>query len=97
MGVLEIDRVRYSIDSNVLACLPEVLTALLGAHKSIEIVLAFSDADIPLRVRSDSPLSIEIESGVDSDEDGAGLLLSEFMMMGRLRLGSLGAAPDAAG
>jgi len=97
VGILEIDRVRYSIENSVLSCLPEALTPLLGAHKSIDIVLAFPDADIPLLVRVDSPLLIEIESGVAINEDGAGLLLSEYLMMGRLRLGGLGLATDATG
>jgi hypothetical protein len=94
MGILQIDRVQYAVDSQALVYLPEALTSLFEIQPSIDIVLAFTDADIPVRVEINSPLFIETESGVDSSKDGAGLLLSEFRMMGHLRLNGVGAAPD---
>jgi hypothetical protein len=95
MGTLAINHATYDVDSRALSCLPEVLTALLRMRPYIDVTLTFSDGDVEIRINTSSPLIIEVEHELPSYEDDAGLLTSEYLMMGRLHLSGIGAAPTA--
>lgn len=95
MGTLEVDHVVYPIDSRTLACLPGALTALFQAHRFVDLLLTFSNTTLRVRLHENSELAIQVEHDVRADEDGAGLLTSEYLMMGRIHLVGVGSAPPA--
>lgn len=96
MGTIEISHMRYDVDSRALASLPEVLTALLRIQPFVDVIVGFADADVEIRINTNTPFIIQIEHDLPSNEDDAGLLTSEYLMMGRLYLNGIGAAPRAA-
>lgn len=92
VGTFEVDRCAYAVDDRALACLVRTFSALLQDRRVVEVVLVFDHRDIVVRVTADTLVSIVVVDGVRVTDDVAGLLVSEYIMMGRLRFVGLDSA-----
>lgn len=63
----------------------ECVQFLTSADSVVDIVLVFAHEDIIVRITTDSVVSIVVVDSTNITDDVAGLLISEYIMMGRLR------------
>jgi len=85
MGTLNVNRFTYAVDDHALACLSRTLTALRQEGRVVDVVLVFADEDLTVRITTESVVSIVVLDGAGITDDVAGLLISEYITMGRLR------------
>jgi len=85
MGTLKVNRSAYAVDDQALSCLSRTLSALRQEGRVVDVVLVFAHEDIIVRITTDSVVSIVVVDGMNITDDVAGLLISEYIMMGRLR------------